>query len=347
MRKCLFSILVAIGIGAPMVLAEPTHVKFSLAGPPDAPPSKGAAILAKELAAANLMQLDLLPAGAIAPAFEMPDRVKSRVVDMALVPTSALVKINSAFGIFSLPFAFEDLGAVARFQESDEGKKLLQSLEKAGLKGLAYWPIEMVQLFSQKPVKQADDLKGMKVASTGGGLATSVIQDLGATPLTLRAGELSAALERGVADASATTPSFAETLKLPQHQKYLNYTNQQYQGSVLVANLSFWNALKPDVQTAMQALVGKVTPQVDQFAIEQSANKIGMLNKGGLQLVVPDTSAFKAWRAAASKAWLANGGDTQILKVAGGAEGGGDTCGPGLCRCPQRTCSAGCCRGGR
>lgn len=347
MRKLLVLILFVFVLGVPMALADSAHVKFSLTSPRDAPPSKGAELLAKELATANLMQLELLPAGAIGSPFVIPDLVKSRVVDMALVPTGALVKINSGFGIFSLPFAFEDLGAVAHFQESEEGKKLLQSLEKAELKGLAYWPVEMVQLFSQKPVRQAGDLKGMKVANSGGALATSVIQNLGANPLALAGGEVVAALERGVVDGSATTPSFAETFKFSQHQKYLNYTNQQYQGSVLVANLSFWNALKPEARTATLVLVAKVTQQVDQFAIEQTTKKIGALNKDGLELVVPDTSAFTVWRAAASKAWLASGGDTQILKVAGGAEGGGDTCGPGLCRCPQRTCSAGCCRGGR
>src|SRR3954471_11979061 len=41
--------------------------------------------------------------------------------------------------IFDLPFLFDDMAAVDHFQQSAQGKALLDSMTSKGLKGLAYW----------------------------------------------------------------------------------------------------------------------------------------------------------------------------------------------------------------
>src|SRR3546814_13143756 len=52
--------------------------------------------------------------------------------------------------LFDLPFLFDDMAAVDRFQHSDKGKALLDSMTNRGLKGLAYWHNGMKQLSTNK-----------------------------------------------------------------------------------------------------------------------------------------------------------------------------------------------------
>lgn len=334
---------VTLVVGAPIAAADPVTAKFSLSSPADAPPSQGADLLSRDLAEKQVMKLNLLPAGAIGRPSEITDLVRAGVIEMGLVPTDSLSKFNSGFAIFGLPFAFEDLGAVARFQKGDEGRKLLESLQSAGLMGLTYWPIEMDQLVADKSVKSAGDIKGLKVANAGSPLASPVFEALGASSAMFPAGELATALERGVADAAETGLSGQAQLSIAKRGKYLNYTNQRYRGSVLVANLQFWNRLSNEVKQKTMAAIDRITPQVDQLAAKQTAERVAALQRDGVQLIIPNASAFKDWRQIAEKTWLAKGGNKELFAAVGGAEGGGDPCGPGVCRCPDRTCSAACC----
>ena len=52
--------------------------------------------------------------------------------------------------IFDLPFLFNDINAVDRFQQSPEGKALLTSMESKGITGLGYWHNGMKQLSANK-----------------------------------------------------------------------------------------------------------------------------------------------------------------------------------------------------
>src|SRR3546814_16582899 len=52
--------------------------------------------------------------------------------------------------LFDLPFLFDDMDAVDRFQHSADGKALLNSLPNRGLKRLAYWPNGMNQLATNR-----------------------------------------------------------------------------------------------------------------------------------------------------------------------------------------------------
>ena len=50
--------------------------------------------------------------------------------------------------VFDLPFLFDDIEAVDRFQSSPAGKALLDSMKSKGIQGLAYWHNGMKQLSS-------------------------------------------------------------------------------------------------------------------------------------------------------------------------------------------------------
>jgi TRAP-type C4-dicarboxylate transport system substrate-binding protein len=308
------------------LLAQTREIKFVLPPlPPNSAPAQGAPILAQRLSVSDL-RVAVFPPGSVGNASAVLQGARSG----------------------TLPFAFQDIGQVFKFQESEAGRKLLESLDRVGLKGIDYWPIGMTQLFSNKPIREASDLRGLKlVAATP--ISRSVLQSLGANVLQVPGGEIFAALEKGVADGAESTPSFAQTSRLNTVQKFLNVTNQQYQGTVLVTNIQFWNGLSQGLQQRFMATAHQVTREVNNLAVDESARLAEALRREGIELNVPSASAFKAWRGAASNFWSANGGDSLVLRAAmeGGAEGGGDPCRLPECRCSDRTCSLDCCRRSR
>ena len=60
-------------------------------------------------------------------------------VKLAAPSLSKFEKFTKKFRLFDLPFLFDDINAVDRFQTSADGEKLKGSMRRRGLQGLAFW----------------------------------------------------------------------------------------------------------------------------------------------------------------------------------------------------------------
>ena len=83
-------------------------------------------------------------------------------VQMAAPSLSKLEKFTKKFRLFDLPFLFNDVTAVDKFQNSAAGKKLLGSMKKKGLLGIGFWHNGMKQMSANKPLVAPADAKGLK-----------------------------------------------------------------------------------------------------------------------------------------------------------------------------------------
>lgn len=340
MRSALFAIAVSLVL-ASQAGAQPVEARLASAYPPDTPPGTGAKLLAEQLTERGAdVRITVTP---MVPAAEVVQGVRDGRFELGVVPSAALVPVVPDFGVFGLPFAFADLGQALRFQAGEDGRRLLGALDQKGLRGLAYWPVGMAQLFSQMPIRTEQDLRGRKILGPG---PVAGLDALGARGVPVPAGEVASALDRGLADTGALTPATAERLGVTSHLKVLNGTNQQFLTAVVVANPAFWGRLTATQQATLGEAVAAVARRVDDLAVRQLAESVGSLSRQGVEVVVPDASAFTAWRRAVLQPGRLPDIDPGLVSrlVAAATEGGGDACRIPDCRCPNRSCSVGCCR---
>ena len=83
-------------------------------------------------------------------------------VQMAAPSLSKFEQYTLQYRIFDLPFLFEDIDAVDRFQQGETGQAMLGAMEDKGLKGLGYWHNGMKQLSANKPLLEPKDAEGLK-----------------------------------------------------------------------------------------------------------------------------------------------------------------------------------------
>ncbi|HER19453.1 MAG TPA: C4-dicarboxylate ABC transporter, partial [Chromatiales bacterium] len=83
-------------------------------------------------------------------------------VQMAAPSLSKFEKFTKKFRIFDLPFMFDDVEAVDRFQNSAAGQQLKSSMKRRGLLGLAFWHNGMKQISANKPLIEPADAAGLK-----------------------------------------------------------------------------------------------------------------------------------------------------------------------------------------
>ncbi|WP_319531460.1 TRAP transporter substrate-binding protein DctP [uncultured Cohaesibacter sp.] len=71
-------------------------------------------------------------------------------------------RFTKKFRLFDLPFLFKDIDAADRFQVSEAGQTLLDSMQGKGLQGLGYWHNGIKHFSANKPLIKPEDAEGLK-----------------------------------------------------------------------------------------------------------------------------------------------------------------------------------------
>ena len=105
----------------------------------------------------------------------------------------------------------------------------------------------MAHIWTTKPVKNLEDLKGMKIRSPGG-LQTKAIEALGATPIFMPLGEVYLSMETGVIDGVVTCPALVKAFKLFEVAKHGVPISFGCVAEGLFVNKKFWDRVPEDLK---------------------------------------------------------------------------------------------------
>jgi len=116
-------------------------------------------------------------------------------------------------------------------------------------------------LHSKKPVYNLEDLKGLKIRSTGN--SAKVTKLLGATPVAMPIGEAYEALRTGVAEAIFMPIEGLKQWKMADVVKYTEecYSISYTTGFFVAMNKNKWNSLPPDIQKVFEEVSAAWIPQ--------------------------------------------------------------------------------------
>ncbi len=138
--------------------------------------------------------------------------------------------------------------------------------EKFGAKVLALWPFGPQVFYCNEAIETVDDLDGLKVRSFTPSMS-ALLENFGATPVTLQFSEVYPALQRKVASCGVTSPTSGNVGKWPEvttHQIPLSVSGS-VQGHF--ANLDWWNSLSPEQQKGLEAEFGQLEADLWETAI--------------------------------------------------------------------------------
>jgi C4-dicarboxylate-binding protein DctP len=207
--------------------------------------------------------------------------------------------------VFDLPFMFNDIAAVDRFQHSADGKALLDSMRSKGIKGLAYWHNGMKQLSSDKDqLKRPSDVKGLKFRIQQSDVLEAQFRALGANPQKMAFSEVYQALQTGVVDGQENTWSNIWSQKFFEVQKTIAETNHGVIDYMVITNAKWWDGLPADVRKGLQEAMDEATAYGNKVANdlnETDKKNIAAAGKARIQTLSKDDLA--AWRKAMAPVW--------------------------------------------
>lgn len=220
------------------------------------------------------------------------DALSSGKAELASVFTAAVAKVDPEFNAVNMPFRFESYSDLPAVLDGEEGASILNSLDAAGLHGLAFTLSGGFYIIASKDKKitSADDIKGMRIATAGGEVAQKTLEALGAIPVPTDLG--SAPIEGGV-DGIETTYSRLSTVtdSNSAYLKYINETNHALFSTVIVADSSFYASLTPTQQQALTKAAQKAAliEREDSIALNAST-KQALIQKGSVVTELPEAA---------------------------------------------------------
>jgi C4-dicarboxylate-binding protein DctP len=224
-------------------------------------------------------------------------------VQMAAPSLSKFEKITKKYRIFDLPFLFEDIDAVDRFQNSASGEKLKNAMKRRGLKGLAFWHNGMKQMSASKPLLVPEDAGGLKFRVQASDVLVAQFEQLGANPQKMSFKEVYGGLQTKVIDGQENTWSNIYGKKFFEVQDGITETNHGILDYLVVTSNSFWDELPDDVRSQLAMILREVTEtrNAESAKVNQS-NKQNIIEAGG---VVRSLTAEQrqAWVSALKPVW--------------------------------------------
>lgn len=115
---------------------------------------------------------------------------------------------------------------------------------------IAIWPFGTQVFFCNTAIRSLDDLRGQRVRSFTASMA-KLIEQLGATPVSLAFPEVYPALQRGTANCGVTSPTSANTGRWPEVTSHLLPVSISGSVQAHLVNNAFWARLNPAQQEAI------------------------------------------------------------------------------------------------
>jgi TRAP-type mannitol/chloroaromatic compound transport system substrate-binding protein len=195
-------------MSAPMVaVAQTTTMRFQSTWPAKDIFHEYANDFAKKVndMAGGRLKIEVLPSGAVVPAFQLLDAVAKGTLDGGHGVVAYHYGKNTALALWGSGPAFGmDSNMVLSWHYYGGGKALLEEIYKSiniDVVSFLYGPMATQPLgWFKKPVAKVQDLKGLKFRTVG--LAVDVFKELGTAVNPLPGGEIVPALDRGLLDAA-------------------------------------------------------------------------------------------------------------------------------------------------
>jgi len=235
------------------------------------------------------------PAGTPARESEVLEQLRNGGLHVAVIAAAALENLLPTTRVLSFPFLFATGEQADQVLDGPLGAAILRDAETIGCRGLGFTEGGFRHLTNSiRPVRTADDVRGLKIRVTAAPVQTAFWSALGAKP-TPGPWPIYADLEAGVLEGQDNPLRIVEAYGFDEVQPYLSLTRHAYIAYLNLAALSWWSTLSPEDQQLLQAAMLEAARFQRQDQRVRDAARVPVLLDRGMQIEEhPDLASFRA-----------------------------------------------------
>ena len=285
---------------------EPILIKFSHVVA-DATPKGQGALLFKQLVEERLagkVKVEVYPNSSLFGDANELEALRKNDVQLLAPSLAKFEQYTKQLQVFDLPFLFDDLDAVNRFQKRAKGRQLLRSMEDHNIVGLAYWHNGMKQLSATRALNMPGDANGLSFRIQPSAVLEAQFAQVGANSQKLPFSEVFKALQSGQVQGAENPWSNIYSQKLHEVQPFISETNHGVLDYMLVSNSRFWYGIPHQIRMELEAIIDEVTYLVNKQAeAANQADRQRIVDSGRSQVINLTAEQRQAWRDAMRPVW--------------------------------------------
>lgn len=207
-------------------------------------------------------------------------------VEMLAPAAGILTTLTPQIGLLDLPYLIEPgqtlEAVIVPGSKAEQAIYENDKLSENNVKILSLWDYGFKQIWSNKGVREPDDLRGQKLRIYGGSNELrDQMQAWGANPTPMALSEVYNALQQGTIDGFENGYTSVEALKANEVLDYVTVTNHGYNTFALIISKEFFDSLPEDLQKAVTEAVDEATAYNQKIALEQDNENKKVVQEAG------------------------------------------------------------------
>ena len=248
-----------------------------------------------EAATQGRIKFQMFPGAVLGGEKEMIEQTQVGAIQLLRTSLGPLGPVVPEVNVFNMPFVFRNPAHMRAVVDGPIGQEMLDKISASPAKmvALAWMDSGSRSLYTKKPVRKPEDLKGQKIRMMGNPLFVDTMNAMGGNGISMGYGEVFTAIQTGVVDGAENNPP---TLLTANHYqagaKYYTQTNHLIIPEILVMSKVAWDKLAP----ADQALFRKFgrEAQMEQRALwdQYTVEAVNKLKAAGVEFIEIDNRPF-------------------------------------------------------
>nr|WP_020675458.1 TRAP transporter substrate-binding protein [Geopsychrobacter electrodiphilus] len=225
-------------------------------------------------------------------------------VQLAAPSLSKFEKYTPELQIFDLPFLFNNMAAVEKFQQGPVGQEMLTSMKSKGYIGLGYLHNGMKEISANSPLRVPADAAGKKFRIMTSDVLAAQYEAVGAMPLKKPFSEVFTLLQTKAIDGQENTWSNIYSKKFYEVQPYITETDHGVLDYLVVTSADFWLGLPADIRTELKkALDEAIAFGNDVSAKKAISDRQAIIDSKRSEVITLTPAERKLWVEAMKPVW--------------------------------------------
>jgi tripartite ATP-independent transporter DctP family solute receptor len=241
------------------------------------------------------IKFQMFPGSVLGGEKEMIEQTQVGAINILRTSLGPVGPVVPEVNVFNMPFVFRDIAHMRAVIDGPIGQELLDkiSASPAKLVALAWMDGGSRSLYTKKPVRKPEDLKGQKIRMMGNPLFVDTMNAMGGNGISMGYGEVFSALQTNVVDgAENNPPSLFTSNHFKAGAKYYTQTNHLIIPEILVMSKATWDKLTPADQALVKKLGREAQMEQRQLWDQAVADYTAKLKTEGVEFIAIDSKPF-------------------------------------------------------
>lgn len=249
-----------------------------------------------EAATNGRLSIQMFPAMQLGGEKEVIEQTQVGAIQFARISVGPVGTVVDELNVFNLPFVFRNEAHMRKVIDGAVGDELrakINSNPKTNLVALCWMDSGARSIYTSKPIRKPEDLKGLKVRMMGNPIFVDTMNAMGGNGIAMGFDQLYSALQTKVVDGAENNPPSYDGQNHYQVAKVYSITEHLIIPEILVFSRKVWDTLPKADQDLIQKLAKEAQQEQRVLWDKKTAASLEKLKAAGVQFVTDvDKKAF-------------------------------------------------------